>query len=243
MKKESNLWNTIANKSDYQHKNLRAYMDNQYLSLIKRWTKELKYDSVLKTDMYEESYGKTKVTSHFLNTNFSGMDISKNNLKRVRINLPKIPLTTCDVREMPFKDSSFSLVLSLSTLDHIKEKDFLRALKEIQRILKKDGRLIISLNNKQNIPFFLIHKFDTKFRLKFPSYFYTKTKLKKILKSTDFKILDTDYVVFIPPFFTSFLKILTRIIPSINPKIRFNIKNQFLKRFFSYYIVLYLQKE
>ncbi len=46
------------------------------------------------------------------------------------------------ILEMPFKDSYFDAVVSVSTLEHIKDLD--RAICEIKRILKPAGRVVLS---------------------------------------------------------------------------------------------------
>lgn len=63
-----------------------------------------------------------------------------------------------DVRELPFEDGAFDLVLCVSTLEHVgadnsgyglgREEDAssqLRALRELRRVLARDGRLLITV--------------------------------------------------------------------------------------------------
>lgn len=54
------------------------------------------------------------------------------------------------VEKLPFKDSFFDVVISYETLEHVDETSQLQFLKEIKRILKPNGILVISTPNKKN---------------------------------------------------------------------------------------------
>jgi SAM-dependent methyltransferase len=57
-----------------------------------------------------------------------------------------------DARHLPFADGAIDFVLSPSTLDHFADpSDLGRSLRELARVLKPDGRLIVTLDNRQNI--------------------------------------------------------------------------------------------
>lgn len=57
-----------------------------------------------------------------------------------------------------FKDNSFNLLLSLEVLYYMAKEDRIKALKEMKRVLKKDGFILISVNiNKP--PYFQIYEF------------------------------------------------------------------------------------
>lgn len=49
-------------------------------------------------------------------------------------------------KELPFEDESFDVVTMLAVLEHLEYADYI--LKEIHRVLKKDGRLIITVPSK-----------------------------------------------------------------------------------------------
>ena len=56
-----------------------------------------------------------------------------------------------DVCSLPFVDRSFDVVLSNSTLDHMDSLDDVSAaLKELYRVLKPGGRLLLTLDNLAN---------------------------------------------------------------------------------------------
>ena len=53
------------------------------------------------------------------------------------------------VTALPFKDDFFDVVVSFETIEHIGEEDQELFMSEIKRVLKKDGKLIISTPDKQ----------------------------------------------------------------------------------------------
>ena len=56
------------------------------------------------------------------------------------------------MRRLPFAGDSFALIVSPSTLDHFADpNDLGLSLRELGRILAAGGRLIITLDNRQNI--------------------------------------------------------------------------------------------
>ena len=59
-------------------------------------------------------------------------------------------------------DNKFSLIISTSTLDHFPEIDV--ALKELYRVLKPKGVIILTLHNKTNLPVYFMYKLMKLFR-------------------------------------------------------------------------------
>ncbi len=53
-------------------------------------------------------------------------------------------LVQCDASELPFKNDSFGTVLYLATIHHLPKEDRLKSLLEIKRVLKPNGRVIVS---------------------------------------------------------------------------------------------------
>jgi len=67
-----------------------------------------------------------------------GSDINLN-IKKLSIDAD---LRIADVRNLPYRDDYFDVVFALDVLEHINEMDL--AIKEIKRVLKRDGKLIIT---------------------------------------------------------------------------------------------------
>lgn len=83
-----------------------------------------------------------KVLSKYPHLNLQGLDYSSGMLKRARKRLKKnIILMQGDVRKLPFPNDTFDYVISTEAFHHYGNQK--QALKEMYRITKKDGKLII----------------------------------------------------------------------------------------------------
>jgi predicted SAM-dependent methyltransferase len=80
----------------------------------------------------------------------------------VRVDIRKTPNVNCiaDVRNLPFKDSSFDFIICEHVLEHLQEDptynicDQTKALKEIQRVLKRKGKILFKFPNGWQADFF-----------------------------------------------------------------------------------------
>lgn len=68
-----------------------------------------------------------------------GVDISKKLLEMAKENNPKTKFYVGSAESLPFKDSTFSVVLIDSVLHHLMKYD--KPIREIRRVLKKGGKL------------------------------------------------------------------------------------------------------
>ena len=73
-----------------------------------------------------------------------GIDISPKAIFRAR-NLCKGTFVTASVKAIPFKNNFFDIVCIPEVLEHLYDVESTLAIKEISRVLKSDGRLIISV--------------------------------------------------------------------------------------------------
>lgn len=78
-----------------------------------------------------------------------GIDISEESIihAKNKYDNKRISYQVASVCELPFDTDSFDVVVSFETLEHIDEASQLQFLQEIQRVLKKDGILVISTPN------------------------------------------------------------------------------------------------
>ncbi|MEM3543755.1 MAG: class I SAM-dependent methyltransferase [Candidatus Micrarchaeia archaeon] len=83
-----------------------------------------------------------------------GIDFSKEminiaieNFKRKNIDV-KGRLKVGDMTELPFPDESFDYIISIASFHHIPKEEQLKAIKEMKRVLKENGEMIISVWNK-----------------------------------------------------------------------------------------------
>ena len=89
-----------------------------------------------------------------LGADWFGLDLTHESAKRarVRLNLRKLKfggITNGSAVEMPFADRSFDIVFSHGVLHHIPEIE--KAQREIRRVIKPDGELIVMLYAKNSL--------------------------------------------------------------------------------------------
>jgi ubiquinone/menaquinone biosynthesis C-methylase UbiE len=134
----------------------------------------------------------TKTTAEIYALDFSPEMIKYARKKASELNLKKIKFFIAESNKLPFEKDSFDLVLCLSVLHCITtKKERKQTLKEIYRVLKKNGKLSISVWNKNST------RFKNKKKRDFVSwrdkgkryyYFYSPGELKKEIEESGFKI-------------------------------------------------------
>jgi ubiquinone/menaquinone biosynthesis C-methylase UbiE len=225
---DSQYWDSTSKKiplgQDYDRLIAEHYR-RAHFNLINRWTRGKSYHAVLKTDLFAEAMCPSRSFAWDvlkLYGKLTGIDISGDicrKAKGVAIHhalTDSLEVATCDVRKLPFAAGSFDLVISDSTLDHYKSKGEIdNALKELARVLKPGGTLIITLDNKSNIT-------EPLFRLWLalglsPFYIgktYSMAELEKVLVKTGMSVTGKTTLIHNPRFFAKFI---TGILRKINP--------------------------
>ena len=102
------------------------------------------------------------------------------------------PFALCDATNLPFKDSSFELVTMLHVIEHIKNDE--AALREIYRVLKKDGAALIVTPNANrftklySIALRVLKRSPYQYPLNIDHVFeYGASDIKSLLKTSEFQ--------------------------------------------------------
>src|SRR5262249_13397772 len=121
-----------------------------------------------------------------------------------RVRHRRVASLEADVRDLPFRDASFDVVVSTSTLDHFAARgDIERSLVEIRRVLRPPGRLILTLDNPLH-PLLALRSVAPFFwhRLGLVPYKVGVTlgsrRLRAALERTGFRVLELDAVMHFP---------------------------------------------
>jgi ubiquinone/menaquinone biosynthesis C-methylase UbiE len=222
-------WGQVAGKmADGQafDEALAEHYRRIHLDLINRWADVTASRTVLKTDLFAEALCPSRAFLWDIlkrNGNVTGIDISAEIAARARANTAQyaagVPAgyATCDVRQLPFADNSFELIISDSTLDHFRHKsDIATALHELKRVLKPGGTLIITLDNKGNItePLFRLW-----ILLRLSPFFigetYSIRELQQALAEAGFVVNDSTAIIHNPRLFTRLIiAMLRKLAPS-----------------------------
>ncbi|HOV90371.1 MAG TPA: class I SAM-dependent methyltransferase [Syntrophorhabdaceae bacterium] len=96
-----------------------------------------------------EGIGLEKLKKQFPQKMVLGIDLEKENVEICKSH--QLDVIRSNVYDLPLKNESIDLCICIDMLEHLKEP--LNGLKELRRILKKDGLLIMTIPNDRN--FFL----------------------------------------------------------------------------------------
>jgi ubiquinone/menaquinone biosynthesis C-methylase UbiE len=118
-----------------------------------------------------------------------GLDIYKNIMEDNARKFPYMKFYTSSVLSMPFPDNYFDVVTLWETIEHVPEGTELDALKEIRRVMKKDGLLFIGTPNnciRSNI-------LDTLQILFKKHRHYSKIRIASLIESAGFNVNKIEY--------------------------------------------------
>jgi len=114
------------------------------------------------------------------------IDNSKNMIRLAKAKkIPNAKFIHSNMEKLPFKKSSFDIIISSLSIEHI--KDFEKVLKEIKRVLKTNGKFIFSISNKINNSTY-IHFETQKEIVKIKNYLKPKKYYLKKLIENGFQI-------------------------------------------------------
>lgn len=138
----------------------REYSDRHQVGLLDRWIGSRiasrsatgsRFD-LLKTDLFDEVAGLGVVARPpARGVNVTGIDVAPTIVSDAAARNPGLEAVVADVRSLPFPDGSFDAVFSGSTLDHFESvAEIPFALRELARVLRPGGSLILTLDNPGN---------------------------------------------------------------------------------------------
>lgn len=74
----------------------------------------------------------------------TGVDYSGRAINFSKLFAPNINFIQADIKSLPFEDEKFDNILLVETLEHVSPQNIATVLSELKRVLKNDGKLIIS---------------------------------------------------------------------------------------------------
>jgi len=204
-------WETTAEKWQQEQRHLlwRQHSDAVNLELLKKWLPDSPVNNVLKTDLFDEAFGKGLYPFMELNAeSVYGVDISKAVIDSACKKYPKLQAETADVRCLPFGNETIDLIISNSTLDHFQDtKEISVALDELYRVLRPGGQMVLTLDNLRNPVIALRHILPYRLlnSLGLVPYLVGSTfgpgGLHKKVSDTGFSVTDTTFLMHCPRVF------------------------------------------
>lgn len=80
-----------------------------------------------------------------------GIDAAENMIKVAIKNVPNAEFRVMDMRELDFEPNSFDAIICLATLIHVDDNEAYKILEKFDTILKKDGIIIINVQEYLNV--------------------------------------------------------------------------------------------
>jgi SAM-dependent methyltransferase len=147
-------WEELAGRWGRLHPHAlwRTYCDELHTALIERWLPAERLERVLKTDLFDEivTDGLYPVLARRARE-VVGMDIAAQAATQAVTRHRGLAALATDARALPFADATFDAIVSNSTLDHFPSLDDLDvALRELARIARPGGVLVLTLDNLAN---------------------------------------------------------------------------------------------
>jgi len=197
------MWEDLARRDgtrSHIYPQLGRYKSDEFLKLVRRWINFNSRIKILKTDLREEAYGEDEILFSLPDGHdIYGVDISASTVNRAADVMKKKGFSheyiEADVRELPFADSSFDVVISTSTLDHFSDDACLSAaLSELNRVLKADGMMIATFNNGLNANFRIFNAIEKLMHIsRYPVKYFTRNKLLYKMNVADFQCDEFEY--------------------------------------------------
>jgi len=188
------------------------------LGLIREWAEAAASGRVLKTDLFEEAGGPDAFLPDLAAASelAVGLDMAAGVVFRAaqRHRGSACLMVVADARALPFADATFDLVTSPSTLDHFADPaDLGRSLEGLRRLIRRDGCLVITLDNRQNL-------FDPLLRLAarlhlapfFLGRSYTVVQLRHELEAAGWRVVETTAILHNPRLVATGLVAVTRLL-------------------------------
>jgi SAM-dependent methyltransferase len=129
----------------------RRHSDAVNAALLARWL-PAGAGRALKTDLWDEAVGNGlyRVLAA-RTTQVTAIDVSPLVVAAAIRRYPQLDGRCADVRALPFSSGDFDVTVSNSTLDHFdSETEILVGLRELHRVLRPGGVLILTLDNPRN---------------------------------------------------------------------------------------------
>jgi SAM-dependent methyltransferase len=201
-------WDSVVElwRPTLTHRLWRAHSDAVNGLLLRRWL-DPGGGAVLKTDLFDEAVGeglRPELAGRF--ERMVGVDVSPAAAAAAARRYPDLDVRVASVLALPFRDGSFDAIVSNSTLDHFRSHaTIVDAVRELARLLRAGGKLVITLDNRTN-PVVALRTsllFEALHRVRAVPYFVGATHgawgLRKLLNKAGFEVREITSIMHCPP--------------------------------------------
>ncbi len=199
LKEVADFWDSV---SDYEEISLKTYsyfrrfIDGYRLASKHYFRKSAKVLDICSRTGIGTSFFSKKHPG----MRFTCMDVSLKFKEKAEIRLRREKISfryiLFDSYDLKLKNNEFDYILCFETMEHVAHPDIF--LKELSRVLKKDGEIIITTPNTL---WEFVHWAADKLKIHFgegPHRFIPRGELKRIIRQAGFKIIREETTVLIP---------------------------------------------
>ena len=126
------------------------------------------------------------------NIRMTALDLSINNLNKIKSINPKINIVLGDANKLPFDNERFDWIVANEVLEHLEYPE--KAISEWKKYLKPNGKILISVPFREKIRYSLCIHCNKKTPLNAHLHAFDEAKLAYIFRKCNMKILRTEYL-------------------------------------------------
>ncbi len=145
--KINNLWEIYETYPEFV--STKFLPDELYINLLRVVKKFIKP----KSKILDVGCGTGTLLNLLLKNGYKcyGVDISEKNILQLKQKFPEINFVQGSITKIPFPESYFDCIFVTEILEHLLEEDLVSGLKENKRVLKPQGKLIITVPYKEEL--------------------------------------------------------------------------------------------
>lgn len=194
MQEVENFWDSVADIYDKCNSDISGVH-------CQRFTESLKFLELKRNSKILNIWSRTGMAIPFLRMRESKLDITNAELSSGMIRLAKMRFSAekfdkVNLLNLPYPDNYFDEILSLETIEHVSFPHIF--LKELYRVLKTRGRLVLSAPPETAEFALKIYSFFFSHHGEDPHKFISSKKMKLLLKEVNFTLLVHKGTLLIP---------------------------------------------
>lgn len=141
------IWNQVP--ANYYQKGVKNNMlqyiwHRRKIDIAKKILSSLNFKNCLDVGC-ASGYMISEIQKEFPAAEYTGIDIYAKAIKHARKIYPNIKFRIASASYIPFPDNFFELILFYETIEHVEDPE--KCLREIGRVLKKNGTLILTMDS------------------------------------------------------------------------------------------------
>lgn len=186
------IWNQVP--VDYYQKeiannHLKRFWHTEKVNTFKKLIKGRKFKRILDVGSASGRMA-NEISKIFPEAKITGVDAYKRAIDYGNRVYPHIQFKVADAHKLPFKSGIFDLIICYEVIEHL--VDPLTALKEMKRVLSKDGRLIVAMDSGNwlfRIVWWISEKTISSVWQNAHLHPYKHRELEKVIKESGLKIV------------------------------------------------------